>query len=134
MKYIFDVDYILSIILALLLLCNVEIFPQTNIKTTAVSGGWNLTWNYNIPEEDFDYLIFYCQGTDTTLFPVKNGALFNNVKDWMIGTSLYNKFFCLKKTGVFTGYYYVRIGIIAKDLNDNYLPMKTIPKVIRTKG
>lgn len=54
------------------------------------------------------YHIYYCAGDDTSLFPVKNNAVHQDIWDWEIGTTI-NNYFYVKNDGF--GKFF-RIGII----------------------
>lgn len=82
-------------------------------------------------------MIFYCQGNDTTMFPLVEDATYEQVWDWQIGQNLYNYFYVELKS--ITLGKYIRLGVMAIGWNGEksllavapLITLKTYPKPIR---
>jgi hypothetical protein len=123
-----------SIVLAILLLFNIEIFSQNNliVKPAQVI---KLSWNASTDADVWQYAIFYCQGLDTTLFPIRTGVdpdtLWKSepITTWQYST-VYDLKFALEPKNI-AGITYLRLGISAINSAGKYGLIKCISKVIR---
>jgi hypothetical protein len=137
MKYLLDFTYTLSIVLALILLfTSYNVFPQSNIiaKPGQVV---KLTWNPSIESDVWQYAIFYCQGSDTTLFPISTGvdpdSLWKSepISNWQYAT-IYDLKFSLEPKYI-SGITYLRLGVSAINQAGKFGLIQCINKVIRVK-
>ena len=129
-KYIFDLLYIGSIIIALIIILSNVSFPQINVQVKPYPGAIEMTWDFDSTGSSAEYLIFYCAGADTNLFPVKENATYAEVWDWWIASSLYNYHYVKIKTDVLPEPFYLRLGIIAIGWDGQFSTMKCIPEVL----
>jgi len=133
-KYIFDFLYIGAILLALIMLFSSITFPQSNLilKPAQVV---KLSWNPSTDADVWQYAIFYCQGLDTTLFPIRTGVdpdtLWKSepISNWQYAT-IYDLKFCLEPK-VMTGITYLRLGVSGINSAGKFGIIKCISKVIR---
>lgn len=136
MKYVFDLIYTFSTALALMLLFTSQSFSQTNLISKP-GQVIKLTWGASTEPDVWQYAIFYCQGSDTTLFPIKTGVdpdtLWKSepISNWQYAT-IYDLKFCLEPK-LMTGTTYLRLGVSAINQAGKYGLIKCIPKVIRIK-
>ena len=133
-RYIWHILYIISIILALIMLFTNSTFPQSNliIKPAQVI---KLIWTPSIDPDVWQYAIFYCQGLDTTLFPIKTGVDLDTlwksepISNWQYAT-VYDLKYCLEPKTM-TGLTYLRLGISGINSAGKFGIIKCISKVIR---
>jgi hypothetical protein len=135
-KYIFDIIYAASIILALILLFTNASFPQSNVITKP-SQVIKLTWQPSIEPDVYQYAIFWCQGADTSLFPFNTGtdpdSLWMNepISNWSFARVYDRKFHY--EPAIMPGITYVRLGVAGINLAGKLGLIQCISKVIRVK-
>ena len=135
-KYFFDLLYIGSIILALMLLFTNASFPQSNVL---VKPGEviKLSWLPSGESDIWQYAVFYCQGSDTLQFPFNTGtdpdslAYGEAVSNWSYAKVYDLKFFLEPKN--IQGITYLRLGVSAINQAGKLGLIKCISKVITVK-
>jgi hypothetical protein len=96
-----------------------------------------LTWNASIESDVWQYAIFYCQGSDTTQFPIRTGinpdSLWSTepISNWQYAT-IYDLKFCLEPKNM-TGTTYLRLGVSAINKAGKFGLIQCISKVITVK-
>lgn len=133
-KYIFDLLYIASIIIALILLFTNASFPQSNVITKPAQV-IKLTWTASTDNDVWQYGIFFCQGADTNLFPIKNNVepdtLWKSepISNWNYSTVYDNRF--AYEPRLFPYVTYIRLGVSAINQAGKFGTIRCISKVIK---
>lgn len=133
-KYIFDLLYIASIIIALILLFTNASFPQSNVITKPAQV-IKLTWTASTDNDVWQYGIFFCQGADTNLFPIKNNvepdSLWKSepISNWNYSTVYDNRF--AYEPRLFPYVTYIRLGVSAINQAGKFGTIRCISKVIK---
>ena len=133
-KYIWHILYIGSIILALIMLFTNASFPQSNIITKPAQV-IKLTWTPSSDNDVWQYGIFFCQGADTNLFPIKNNvepdSLWKSepISNWNYSTVYDNRFAYEPRLFPYTTY--IRLGVSAINQAGKFGTIRCISKVIK---
>lgn len=137
MKTFLHSIYIVSIIIALIILfTSYNVFPQSNVISKP-GQVIKLTWNHSIEPDVWQYAIFYCQGADTSVFPFNTGTdpdslwMDEPIHNWSFASVYDVKYF--HEPSKMAGTTYLRLGVAGINQAGQLGLIQCIPKVIRVK-
>jgi hypothetical protein len=135
MKTIIDFFFAICIIIIFIFIFSqADLFPQSNLIVKPANV-IKLSWNPSTDPDVWQYAIFYCQGLDTTLFPIKTGVdpdtLWKSepITTWQHATVYDLKFALEPKT--IPGITYLRLGVSAINSAGKYGLIRCISKVVK---
>lgn len=117
----------------------ISTFAQSDLRVKPVNAV-RISWTPSTETDVTDYAIFYCQGADTTLFPLYDGVhpdqvwfepTGETVMDWWLASIRKTSF--IVEFNNMPGVTYGRIGVAAINEAGEIGVITCIPKVIRIK-